>query len=219
MHSTPPDMWTFNVTSGSTLEPPVPGDDQSLLQRYRRGDDDAATELYMRYAHRLQALTNAQTSNDLKQRVDNEDLVQSIFRTFFRRVARGQYDVPDGEELWKLLLVIGLNKIRSTAIHHRAHKRDIGRTSSGDAALEVQKIQTNQSDETGLLTLEMTIDELLSQLPPQYREIVNHRIAGYDVAEIAEMTKRSKRTVERILQAFRNQLGDLLKEDAGLEPE
>jgi RNA polymerase sigma-70 factor, ECF subfamily len=207
------------VTSGSTLETPAPGDDQSLLQRYRKGDDDAATELYMRYAHRLQALTNAQTSNDLKQRVDNEDLVQSIFRTFFRRVARGQYDVPDGEELWKLLLVIGLNKIRSTAIHHRAHKRDIGRTSSGSAALEAQQTQTSQSDETGLLTLELTIDELLSQLPPQYREIVNHRIAGYDVSEIADMTKRSKRTVERILQAFRQQLGDLLKDDVDIDSE
>lgn len=212
-------MWTLNVTSGSTIDPPPPGDDNSLLHRYRRGDDDAATELYMRYAHRLQALTHAQTSPDLKQRVDNEDLVQSIFRTFFRRVARGQYDVPDGEELWKLLLVIGLNKIRATAVHHRAHKRDIGRTTSGPAAFEAQHTQASQGDETGLLTLELTIDELLSQLPPQYREIVNHRIAGYDVSEIAEMTQRSKRTVERILQAFRSQLGDLLKEDIEIDVE
>ena len=102
-------MGTSNLTSDSTLDPPSPGDDQSLLQRYRRGDDDAATELYMRYAHRLQALAQAQTSTDLKQRVDNDDLVQSIFRTFFRRVASGQYDVPNSEEPWKLLLVIGLS--------------------------------------------------------------------------------------------------------------
>lgn len=206
------------MTSDPTLDPPEPGDDQSLLQRYRRGDDDAATELYMRYAHRLQALTHSQTSADLKQRVDNEDLVQSIFRTFFRRVARGQYDIPDGEELWKLLLVIGLNKIRSTAIHHRAHKRDIGRTTSSSATVDSQP-QPSQGDETGLVALEVTIDELLSQLPPQYREIVNLRIAGYDVSEIAEKTNRSKRTVERILQAFRQQLGDLLKDDVDLDAE
>lgn len=212
-------MWIAKVTSGSALDPSPPGDDKSLLQRYRRGDDDAATELYMRYAHRLQALAHAQTSTDLKQRVDNEDLVQSIFRTFFRRVARGQYDIPEGEELWKLLLVIGLNKIRSTAIHHRAHKRDIGRTTSGTAALEAPQTQNIQFDETGLITLELTIDDLLSQLPPQYREIVNYRIAGYDVSEIATLTKRSKRTVERILQAFRHQLGDLLKDDVEFDVE
>jgi RNA polymerase sigma-70 factor (ECF subfamily) len=212
-------MWTLNMTSDSTSVPPTPSDDQSLLQRYRRGDDDAATELYMRYAHRLQALAHAQTSTDLKHRVDSEDLVQSIFRTFFRRVARGQYDVPEGEELWKLLLVIGLNKIRATAVHHRAKKRDILRTTSGSFALEAQESQPHQSDETGLITLEMTIEELLSQLPPQYREIVNYRISGCDVSEISEKTKRSKRTVERILQAFRQQLGNLLKDDVEIDVE
>lgn len=201
-------MWTMN-------QPPNPpdtaDDDQSLLHRYRRGDDDAATELYLRYAHRLRALASAQTSSDIQQRVDNEDLVQSIFRTFFRRVARGQYDVPDGDELWKLLLVIGLNKIRSTATHHRANKRDIKKTVSSEA-LETVSNDAGQSDETGLKILEMTIDELLGELPEQYREIVNLRIAGFDVSEIAERTQRSKRTVERILQAFRQQLGKLIED-------
>ena len=57
-------MGTSNLTSDSTLDPPSPGDDQSLLQRYRRGDDDAATELYMRYAHRLQALAGFSPSSN-----------------------------------------------------------------------------------------------------------------------------------------------------------
>ncbi len=186
-------------------------DDQSLLRRYRRGDDDAATELYLRYAHRLRALATAKTSGDLQQRVDKEDLVQSIFRTFFRRVARGQYNVPDGDELWKLLLVIGLNKIRSAAIHHRAIKRDVQKTISSEL-LEPAAVDVGQSDENGLQVLEMTIDDLLSELPEQYREIVNFRIAGFEVSEIAEKTKRSKRTVERILQAFRQQLGELIQD-------
>ena len=186
-------------------------DDKSLLHRYRRGDDDAATELYLRYAHRLRALANAQTSPELQQRVDNEDLVQSIFRTFFRRVAGGQYDVPNGDELWKLLLVIGLNKIRSTATHHRANKRDVKKTVSGEV-LDSSASGSDQSDATGLKILEMTIDDLLSELPEQYREIVNYRIAGFEVSEIAEKTQRSKRTVERILQAFRQQLGKLIQD-------
>ncbi len=50
---------------------------------------------------------------DLAGRVDADDIVQSVFRTFFRRVAKGDYEVPDGEELWKLFLVIALNKVRT----------------------------------------------------------------------------------------------------------
>src|SRR4051794_30331946 len=82
--------------------------DQSLLQRFRRGQDDAPTLLYLRYAERLRALAAKQSSPSLAARVDPEDIVQSVFRTFFRRAALGHYNVPDGEEIWKLLLVIAL---------------------------------------------------------------------------------------------------------------
>src|SRR5437867_3654775 len=99
--------------------------DRSLLGRIRRGQGDAATLLYLRYADRLRALAIAQCSSDLARRVEPDDIVQSVFRTFFRRVSRGNYNVPAGEELWKLFLVIGLNKIRAAGAFHRAAKRDV----------------------------------------------------------------------------------------------
>ena len=39
------------------------------------------------------------------------------------------------------------------------------------------------------------------------------RIEGHEVAEIAEAVRRSKRSVERILQDFRGRLGAILRED------
>ena len=39
--------------------------------------------------------------------------------------SQGDYDVPPGEELWGLLLVIALNKIRTEETFHRAAKRDV----------------------------------------------------------------------------------------------
>src|SRR5438093_1250171 len=86
--------------------------DQTLLMRFRRGDADAATALYLRYAKRLRALAQKQTAGTLSVRMDPDDVVQTVFRTFFRRAATGHYQIPDGEELWKLFLVIALNKIR-----------------------------------------------------------------------------------------------------------
>jgi hypothetical protein len=52
-----------------------------------------------------------------------EDIVQSVFRSFFRRVGQGFYDCPDEDELWKLFLVIGVRKIRNKATYHHAIKR------------------------------------------------------------------------------------------------
>ena len=82
--------------------------DHTLLGRVRIGEQDAATELYLRYSGRLQAWASSRTSSSLKTRFDPEDVVQSVFRTLFRRVGEGLYDVPPGEELWQLLLVLAL---------------------------------------------------------------------------------------------------------------
>src|SRR5262245_10642032 len=108
-----------------------PPSDQELLQRFRQGDEQAAAELYARYAHRLRALVKARCSSDLARRIDPDDIVQSVFRRFFQRVSQGDYDVPAGEELWGLLLVIALNKLRTEETYHRAGKRDVRLTIDG----------------------------------------------------------------------------------------
>jgi RNA polymerase sigma-70 factor, ECF subfamily len=185
--------------------------DHSLLRRIRSGEQEAATTLYLRYADRLQALAKANTGAALAVRVDPEDVVQSVFRTFFRRASEGQYDVPEGDELWKLFLVISLNKIRRLANYHRAAKRDVAAT----VALEPSDLPSASQDptqENAMQVLELIIDEALSKLPAIQQEIIRLRIEGHEVAEIAEATQRSKRSVERVLQQFRNRLGKIVLE-------
>ncbi len=185
----------------------MPGDhdatsDASLLDRFRGGEGEAATALYLRYAGQLRIMAAQQATADLRRRVDPEDIVQSVFRTFFRRAAAGEYHVPAGSDLWKLILVIGLNKVRAVAAHHKAAKRDVRQT------VGEQGIELAPGDEAeNLRVLQLTIDELLAPLPPVYREVVTLRIAGHEVAEIAQHTGRAKRSVERILQEFRASLG------------
>ncbi len=185
--------------------------DQSLLRRFRIGEEDAATQLYVRYARRLEALARAQTGAALAARVDPEDIVQSVFRTFFRRAAAGQYEIPDGEELWKLFLVIALNKIRAVGAYHRAAKRDARATYSASIA-EDSLAHATQGDESPLRLLQMVIDELLAELPEAHRQMIELRISGHHVNEIAESTGRAKRSVERVLQQFRQRLDGLINE-------
>lgn len=185
--------------------------DRSLVRRFREGQADAPTQLYLRYAQRLRALAEKQASAELVRRVDPDDIVQSVFRTFFRRLAVGHYDVPEGEELWKLLLVIALNKVRATGGHHRAAKRDVRRTISGEAG-DAALGQAPGQDETALAILRMVVDEVLVALPESHRRIVELRIEGHEVEEIAAAVGRSKRTTERVLQEFRNRLGSIIHE-------
>jgi RNA polymerase sigma-70 factor (ECF subfamily) len=144
-------------------------------------------------------LANRNTGDDLSARVDAEDIVQSVFRTFFRRVSDGHYLIPEGEELWKLLLVIALNKVRMIAEHHRAAKRNVTRTRSMD-----NHDVGNPADASEVLR--MTIDDVLDSLPEPHQQVVNARIDGYEIREIALRVSLSRRSVERILQSFRKRL-------------
>jgi RNA polymerase sigma-70 factor (ECF subfamily) len=186
--------------------------DRSLLHRIQQGQTDASTALYLRYAERLMAVAAAQSSPDLARRVDPEDIVQSVFRTFFRRATLGQYAVPEGEELWKLLLVIALNKVRAAGSFHRAAKRDVKRTSSGEVYEHAVEAHAGR-DEAALNVLRMLVEDLLQDLPPAHRKIVELRIEGHEVNEIAKAVQRSKRSVERELQEFRKRLQSMMNED------
>jgi RNA polymerase sigma-70 factor (ECF subfamily) len=185
--------------------------DGSLLRRFQAGEQDAATALFRRYAHRIQHLARRNMATDLGVRFDADDVVQSVFRTFFRRVQAGCYNLPDGEELWRLLLVLALNKVRALAVHHRALKRNVKATVVQEPQI-LSRHATTTSDELALHSLQLVIAELLDRLPPVQQQIVVKRINGCQVEEIATGTGRSKRTVERVLQSFRERLRGAIDE-------
>src|SRR5262249_8177776 len=74
-----------------------------LMSRLRDGDDDAAALLFRRFVHRLIALACRQFAAGLRDRVDVEDLVQSVFKSLFLRIRRGQLDLANWDGLWGVL--------------------------------------------------------------------------------------------------------------------
>jgi hypothetical protein len=118
-------------------------DDQSLVERCREGDQDAATQLYCRYERRLKRLIMRRCSPDLARCASVEDIVQSVFGSTFRWICVGRYAVHEGEELWKLLRVIALNAIRSQATYHYAARRDSRRTTSGTESRLCLELQSS----------------------------------------------------------------------------
>ena len=186
------------------LDQPI--DDTDLLSRFRRGDNDAATALYVKYAERLREIARTNTSDDLRSRFDADDIVQSVFRTFFRRASEGYFDVPDGNEIWNLFLVIALNKVRWMGKFHRRKKRSVSSTESANG------ITFSTLDSEPLSTLQLSIDEILDQLPPVKRKMIEMRLTGHEMDEIVKATDRCSRTVERTLRKFREMLARQIRE-------
>lgn len=186
--------------------------DHSLLRQFRGGSEEAAAQLYARYLHRLQALVRANCSRDLIRCIDVDDIVQSVFGSFFRRASQGLYDVPEGDELWKLILVIALNKIRAKGTYYRAAMRDVRRITRNERPLDEVETPCPERGKTRAF-LRLALNEALERLIPSHRAVVKLRMAGYEVAEIAQKLRRSKRTVERVLQEARKGFMDLLGEE------
>ena len=190
--------------------PPADADpsDGSLLRQTRHGDKEAARLLYERYIGRLRALARACHPVDLNGRVDADDIVQSVLGSFYRGVLQGTYDVPAGEELWKLFLVITLNKIRAKGQFHRAAKRDVRQTAGGEGIDQLPSSLRTDSEATAVLR--MSVEEVLDRMPKEHAGILRLRMEDHGVEEISLIVGRSKRSVERILQDGRDRLGKLL---------
>lgn len=168
-------------------------DSKQLLAALEAGSESAAEEVFSRYLHRLTALARGRLSGKLAAHLDPEDVVFSAYRSFFVRARAGKFCWRRSGDLWRILAVITLRKVYRQAAFHRAARRRIDRqTGWNDAAA---------SDPAPELAIELA-DQLewqLDQLRPLHRRMMELRLRGWTVAEIAEAVERSERTVRRVL--------------------
>ena len=184
-----------------------------MLQRLRSGDQAAAEELHRRYAQRLCALAERQIGSRLGRRVGEDDIVQSVFRTFFRRTAEGEFSIDHSGSLWHLLVRITLNKIRRQGERHHAGKRDVAaEVYAGDGKLHPEVVAHDPAPEEVVLLID-ELEDLLTGLKEPEPEIVRLGIQGYSSEEIATEVKCSRWTVRRVLNRTGHQLRKRLKDD------
>lgn len=181
-----------------------------LLQRWRDGDEHAADELFEAYIDGLLAYVRRRMSPALARRLDPEDVVQSVYRSFFTRARDGQYVIERSGDLWRLLLGISFNKLQSQVEHHTAGKRSYRREVHA-AASEAREDAAGQLANAGpsveeVLAVSEELDRLITSLPERNREILDRRLRGESIPDIAAAVGRSERSIRRVLGACREDL-------------
>jgi RNA polymerase sigma-70 factor (ECF subfamily) len=198
---------------GSVMSEP-PRED-ALLNLWRAGNQDAARQIFERYVSQLLALASQRISQRLKARVDAEDIVQSVFRTFFHRAREGQFKVDDPDDLCKLLAKITVHKtLRQIAFHKRAKRDATMETAQGDGdSDQMMLILASEPTPEDTVALFDQMDHFLGQLGAEDRRILQMRMEGYSNVEIAEMLNITDRKIRRLLERIRGQAAH-----EGLEP-
>jgi len=169
-----------------------------LLARYRDGDESAATEMFRRYVERLTLLARSRLSPKLAARTDPEDVVMSAYRSFFVGAQRGQFSLQRSGDLWRLLVSITLHKLYRVAKRHTAEMRTVDLESHLDQGLEVTSAALSREptpDEA--VTLADELEAIMSRLDSFAQRVLELRLQGERIAEIAADTGRSERAAAR----------------------
>lgn len=194
--------------------------DAELVQRWREGDQQAATILHERYLTRLLNLVGRHLADKFNSRLDPDDVVQSVFRSIFRLTREGRFEFEGDSDFWKLLLTMALNKVRNTVRHHQAGKRtpaaeSVSTSADGVDGYIVNRLSSQPTIEEIVSFADM-LEQVLQQLEPEQQQLIQYRIEGFTQKEIAEKLGVDDRTVRRMFANIRNRgeqlLGDGLPE-------
>ena len=98
-----------------------------VMGRLQAGDEAAAAQIFHRFANRLVALAQHRLDAQVRRKIDPEDVLQSVFRSFFVRQAEGRFELEDWDSLWSLLVRITLRKCGRQIAALRAARRNVGR--------------------------------------------------------------------------------------------
>jgi RNA polymerase sigma-70 factor (ECF subfamily) len=157
---------------------------RELIERVRKGDQYAATDLVRRYEPEIRREVRFLLRDPfLRRTFDSMDICQSVMGSFFLRAALGEYDLDRPEDLIRLLISMTRNKVVDATRRQRAQRRDHRRATSLDA-LELAARTPNPSDVVEVRELLAAFRDRLSD---DERRLADLRAQGREWADIAQI--------------------------------
>jgi RNA polymerase sigma factor (sigma-70 family) len=175
----------------------------TLIDRLRRGDNLAAAELLREYEPVLRRIIGMRLADSRVRRLhDADDIFQSVFGSFFVRMALGQYDIGSQEDLLKLLATMVRNKVVN-----KQRRRSLENQEELRVPLDRQIAQDGSAPGDAILHEELLRKAALL-LSSKEQELVALRKQGLEWGAIAErlgstpegLRKRLARAVDLVVK-------------------
>jgi RNA polymerase sigma-70 factor (ECF subfamily) len=179
-----------------------------LIGRLRQGDDSAAAKVFHRFTHRLVALARLHIESRLRPKVDPEDVLQSVWKSFFLRQNAGDYELGSWDGMWALLAIITVRKCGRVNRYFRSAGREAETSngqSSDDSGPVCQALASDPSPEEVALLTEI-VEGLMRDLHERDRAVFTLGLQGHHADEISSQLQRPLRSVYRSLHRIRAHL-------------
>lgn len=187
--------------------------DTRLFLKAREGNEQAFKELYQKHYHRVLNLI----FRFLASRQDAEDIAQEVFL----RVYRGARTFSPRAKFSTWLYRITVNRCFSHQKKAKRHKDkyisdwDLLRDPKATHPMDIQEYPSSEPSPNGHIVqkeLHQEIQSALDRLPPEQRmAFVLSQYEGLSYREVARISGKSEKTVERQIYHARRKLKKLLK--------
>jgi RNA polymerase sigma-70 factor (ECF subfamily) len=152
--------------------------------------------------------------------VDPDDVVQSVYRSFFHRHGEGQFEVQDWDGLWTLLTLITVRKCAGRVGYFLAACRSLRREADvaappGEADRPNWEPAGDEPTPEEAAVLAETLERVMRGMEKWEAEILTLSLQGYSVPEISQQVCRAERTVERVRERIKARLRRMQEADAG----
>jgi RNA polymerase sigma-70 factor (ECF subfamily) len=171
--------------------------------------DAPGRALFEQFSRRLIGLARSQLDVRLKHKVDPEDVVQSVYKSFFRRYGEETIATQGSDGLWSLLTLITLRKCSDRARYYRAERRNVAQEAAVAASAEDEywrEAVGREPTPEEAASLAETVEQVLASIDADERPIIELSLQGYSTQEISEQLGRAERSVRRLRERVRKHL-------------
>ena len=162
-----------------TLDPSF----DELIQRVVGGDEEAAARLVQDFEPVIRRVLRARLRGSRARcEFDSMDICQSVLAIFFVRVAAGQYDLREPDDLIKLLLTMTRNKVAEKMRRQHRLRRDSRRTVDG---VEELGLAGRDPSPSSMVAGKELLEEARRRLNKEERLLVELRGLGHSWEEVA----------------------------------
>lgn len=169
-----------------------------LVRAFLDGDQsNASQQLYDRHRESTIRLADRQMSSGLQQRVDAEDVYQSVSLILFEGLQNGRFRIRRSGDLRALLAELTRRRVLKKAEQNQAACRDI----SNERPLPMTGATADDGgDNAESVDYQDLLKELLCRIPDaRHRLVLRLAAAGEEAIDIAAMCSMSRTRASQIL--------------------
>jgi len=180
-------------------------DFRQLISLLQAGDPQAMAEAYRRFVPVLQVAVRRKLHPEMRSRFDTLDFVQDVWASFLNVPVESER-FTSSEALIAFLCQIARNKVTDVARKRFTSEKDSANAEVHSKETELRRHSRTPTPSQWVMASE-EFENILRQFPAGHQAIVRRLREGYSNEDIAEMSKVSLSTVNRVVKRLKELAG------------